>query len=81
MVPKEWEFPEWRESEEKTLKTETADISTQLNAMRIGDKKRVEPSTKVVERNAVKPKDITRKLPKLLVMEATIDGHEDHGAP
>ncbi|KAG8734303.1 hypothetical protein FRC10_011771 [Ceratobasidium sp. 414] len=72
----EWEFPEWSESDEETLKPETADINVQLNALRIGEKKRGETSTRTVERNASRPKDITRKLPKPLVVEASIDGQK-----
>ncbi|EUC59384.1 Pol polyprotein/retrotransposon, putative, partial [Rhizoctonia solani AG-3 Rhs1AP] len=45
----------------------------QLNAVRPG-KKKDKPATQVVERNAAKPKDVARKLPKPLVVEATING-------
>ncbi|KAG9087113.1 hypothetical protein FRC07_012906 [Ceratobasidium sp. 392] len=49
------------------------DLSTQLAAMRL-DKKNGESSTRNVKRNAARPKDITRKLPKPLVVQATING-------
>ncbi|KAG8689330.1 hypothetical protein FRC09_012471 [Ceratobasidium sp. 395] len=48
------------------------DLSTQLAAMRL-DKKNGESSTRNVEQNAAQPKDITRKLPKPLVIQAMIN--------
>ncbi|KAG9113523.1 hypothetical protein FRC07_007772, partial [Ceratobasidium sp. 392] len=51
------------------------DLATQLAAIRL-DKKRGESSTQNIERNASRPKDITRKLPKPLVVQATINGKE-----
>ncbi|QRW02440.1 Pol polyprotein/retrotransposon [Ceratobasidium sp. AG-Ba] len=80
---------EWSESDEETQRpiagpsthpnaTKTQSnpvdgVDTQLNALCIGDQKRGESSTRVVERNAARPKDITRILPKPIVVEATIN--------
>ncbi|QRV96035.1 Pol polyprotein/retrotransposon [Ceratobasidium sp. AG-Ba] len=55
---------------------ETAEISVGLNSLRVSDKKRGESSTRVIERNASKPKDLTRKLGKPIIIEATINGHK-----
>ncbi|KAG8699915.1 hypothetical protein FRC08_005038 [Ceratobasidium sp. 394] len=71
----EWEIPYWSESEEETQKPTTHTLETQLNALRIGDKKGEGSKARVIERNAAKPKDVTRKLPKPLVVEAKIDGN------
>ncbi|QRW13187.1 Pol polyprotein/retrotransposon [Ceratobasidium sp. AG-Ba] len=55
---------------------DTSEISIGLNSLRVNDKKRGESSTCTIKRNASKPKDLTRKLGKPIIIEATINGHK-----
>lgn len=70
---------EWSESDEvkedESEWSEVEDTRIQLNAIGLKGKKQPE-GRQVTERNASRPKDITRRMPKLIVVEAKINGHE-----
>ncbi|QRV99116.1 Reverse transcriptase (RNA-dependent DNA polymerase) [Ceratobasidium sp. AG-Ba] len=61
---------------ESSQHNNATDPTAQLNVLRVGDKKHGDSSTKVIERNASKPKDLTRKLPKPIIVKAMINGKE-----
>ncbi|KAG8686118.1 hypothetical protein FRC09_014329 [Ceratobasidium sp. 395] len=70
-VEGEWEIT-WTDSDDEETQKPIAgpsfrhstpideDLSIRLNAVRVGDNKRGEPSTRVVERNTSRPKDIVK---------------------
>ncbi|QRV77164.1 Pol polyprotein/retrotransposon [Ceratobasidium sp. AG-Ba] len=57
-------------------KTDGNNLCAQLYALRVGGKKRTKQTTQVIERNAARPKDVTQKLPKPVIVEASINGEK-----
>ncbi|KAJ1299296.1 hypothetical protein OPQ81_005349 [Rhizoctonia solani] len=74
-----WTSINWEELDTDLLKSPKIEaLMIQLNAAKIDKGKASSSKVRNIKRNASKPKDLTHKLPKPIIIEAEVNGHKVH---
>lgn len=72
-----WTLIDWEESDEDSPKSpKIGALAIQLNAAKLSQGKASSSTVRNIKQNSSKPKDITRKLPEPIIIEATVNGHK-----